>query len=262
MSSARKRPSLSSAEPGLRGDVAALRARDELLGAVGLPAHRAAELARRPQQQDPFGIEEVLGAEAAADIGRVQADALERQLEHELGELAADAVQALPGQLEVEAVGRGVPARDAGALLDRRHDDAVVHHVDLDDVRGVLHRLRHRGGIALLDVERRVVRRLRPELRRAVHDRRAAVDDRRQRLVVDLDQLGRFARRLGAVGDDERHRIADMAHALDRQREARRHGQRRHRGQARHRAEAREVGRREDAVHARMIGAPRRYRCA
>ena len=150
-------------EPRLRGDVAALRAGHELLGAVGFPAHRAAELARRPQQQDPFGIEEVLGAEAAADIGRVQPDALGRHLEHELGELAADAVHALPGQLEVERVGRRVVARDAGALLDRRHHDAVVHHVDLDDVRGVLHRLRHRGGIALLDMEGGVVRRLLPE---------------------------------------------------------------------------------------------------
>jgi hypothetical protein len=237
-------------EPGLRRDVAALGAGHELLGAIGFPAHRLAGLARGPQQQDPFGIEEVLGAEAAADVGRVQAEAVERQLEDELGELAADAVQSLPGQLEVEAVARGIVARDAGARLDRRHHDAVVHDVDLDDVRRLLHRRGSSDGIALLDVERRVLRRLRPEKRRTFGERGAAVDDGGQRVVVDLDQLRRRARCIGAVGDDERHGIADMAHALDRQRKARRHDQRRHRRHAGHRAEAREIGRGVDAANA------------
>ena len=85
---------------------------------------------------------------------------------------------ALPGQLEVHRVGRGVVARDAGARLDRRHDDAIVHHLDLDDVRG-------RGFIAcatasaspLLDVEGEIARRLGPDRRRAGGERRKAVDD-------------------------------------------------------------------------------------
>ena len=69
--------------------------------------------------------------------------------------------------------------------------------------------------------------------RRAVGERRAAVDDRRQRLVVDLDQLGGLAGDRRAVGDDERHRVADMAHAIDGERVARRHDQRRHRAPGR-----------------------------
>ena len=105
-------------EPGRGRDVAALGAGDELLGALGDPADGPAELARRPQQQHPFGIEEVLHAEAAADIGRMKLDALQRHLEDELGELAADAVQPLPGQLEVHRPGRGIVAGDAGARLD------------------------------------------------------------------------------------------------------------------------------------------------
>ena len=114
----------------------------------------------------------------------------------------------------------------------------------------ILHRLRHRSGIALLDMERGVARRLVPERRRAVGERRTAIDDRRQRLVVDLDELGGFACDLRAVGDDERHRVADMAHAIDGQRVARRHDQRRHRRQAGHRAEAGQIGGGVDAVHA------------
>ena len=36
-----------------------------------------------------------------------------------------------------------------------------------------------------------------------------------QRLVVDLDELGRVARELARLGDDDRDRVADEAHAAD-----------------------------------------------
>ena len=182
----------------------------------------------------------------------MELDAVQRHLEDELGELAADAVQPLPGQLEVHRVGRGIVARDAGARLDRHHDDAVVHHLDGDDMGGVLHRLRHGIVVALLEMEGEIARRLVPERRRAVRKSRHAVDDGRQRLVVDLDQLGRLARRLDAVGDDEGHRIADMAHAAIGQRRPRRHDQRLHRRQAGQGTESvgREIGRGGDEMHA------------
>ncbi len=119
--------------------------------------------ARRPQQQDPFGIEEVLHPEAAADIGRAELDALGRHLEDELRELAADAVQPLPRQFEVHRVGRRVVARDAGARLQRHDDDAIVRDIDLDDVRGLLHRLGDGGMVAALHVIDEVARRLVPQ---------------------------------------------------------------------------------------------------
>jgi hypothetical protein len=40
------------------------------------------------------------------------------------------------------------------------------------------------------------------------------VDDRRQLLVVDLDQLGRVLRLQIGLGDDERDLVADVAHLL------------------------------------------------
>ncbi len=237
-------------ELGRGEDIAALGAGDELIGALGQPTHRTPELARGPQQQDPFGIEEVLGAEAAADVGRMELDALGRQLEDEFGELAADAVQALSGQFEIHRSSRWIVARDAGARLDRRHDDAVVHHRNLDHVRGAFHRFGDSGGITALDAERGIARRLIPDERRAGNERRSAIDDGGQRFVVDLDQLGCLARDLLAVGHDEGHRIADMAHTASRERRAGRHDQRRDGCHAGHRAEAREISRNINAMNA------------
>ena len=104
----------------------------------------------------------------------------------------------------------------------------------------------------LLEMEGEIARRLLPDRGRAGGERRACRRRRRQRLVVDLDQLGRLARDLRAVGHDERHRIADMAHAAHGQRRPRRHDQRLHRRHAGHRAEpvGREIGSRVDALHA------------
>ena len=136
--------------------------------------------------------------------------------------------------------------------LDRRDDDAVVHHLDLDDVRGLGHRLRHRIGVAALDVVGEIARRLGPDRRRPGGECREAVDHGVERLVVDLDQLGRLACGLRAVGHDEGHRIADMAHAAIGQRRPRRHDHRLDRRQARHVAQAlgRKVGMGVDGAHA------------
>ena len=161
-------------------------------------------------------------------------------------------MQPLPRQFELHRIGRGVVSRDSGARLDGRHDDAVVHHLDLDDVRRLLHRLSHSRGVTLVQVEGEITRRLLPDRGRAGGERRHAVDDGRQRLVVDLDKLGRLAGDLLAVGNDEGHRIADMAHAALGKCRARRHDQRLHRRHAGQRTETvgGEIGGRVDALHA------------
>ena len=62
-------------------------------------------------------------------------------------------------------------------------------------------------------------------------ERLAGVDHRRQRLVLDVDQLQRVACRVAVLGDDERHLLTLVAHLVRGQ-----HGlhvvrQRRHPGQ-------------------------------
>ena len=58
------------------------------------------------------------------------------------------------------------------------------------------------------------------ELRRRLGS--AVVDDGRQRLVVDLDELGRVLGEVAVVGDDQRDRVADEAHLVLGQRRTRR----------------------------------------
>ena len=62
-----------------------------------------------------------------------------------------------------------------------------------------------------------------PHRRLAGIERLPGLDDRRQHLVIDLHQLGGVARLGGGVGDDNRHRVADMPHPVARQGRSRRH---------------------------------------
>ena len=88
--------------------------------------------------------------------------------------------------------------------------------LDLDDAVGGFQRA----------VDVAPVERARPDDVRAgvvVQDRRARVlgaarvDERRQRLVLDLDQLGRVARELPGRGDDGDDRLADVPDLADRE---------------------------------------------
>ena len=55
-------------------------------------------------------------------------------------------------------------------------------------------------------------------LRRLPGHRLLGVDHRRQHLVIDDDGVGRVARGVAIAGDDHRHRLADVAHGIDRDR--------------------------------------------
>ena len=54
--------------------------------------------------------------------------------------------------------------------------------------------------------------------RRCRRARGLRVDHRFERLIVDGDQLGGVLRQVAALGHHQRDRLADVAHALDRQR--------------------------------------------
>ena len=66
-------------ELGARGVIAALIVGDKTFGAILLPLHRPRDLAARPDHERVLGIDEGLHAEAAADIGRDQAQLVLRR---------------------------------------------------------------------------------------------------------------------------------------------------------------------------------------
>jgi len=236
--------------------VAALRGADELLAALGDPFDRPAESPRRPQHQHPFGIKEILDAEPTPDVGGAHGDAVGRHIEDDFSELLAQAMHPLTGQQQVEAVGGSIVAADRGARLDRGDDQPVVDQLDLDDVG-----CRREGRIdcrfvAALEPVRQIARRVVPQPRRLLGERFPRVDHRRQWPICHVDSLGGVARLLRRVGHDERHRVANMANPVARQRPARRHDHRRdrrHPGDAWQRPDAVgiEIRSGENAMHPR-----------
>jgi hypothetical protein len=112
--------------------VTALCGAHELLAALGDAFDGQAQPPRRPRHQHPFGVKEVLDAEPAPDIGCAHCDAVERHIEDNFSELLAQAMDALAGQQQVEAVGSGIVSADRGTRLDRGDHQAVVDQLDLD----------------------------------------------------------------------------------------------------------------------------------
>ena len=184
---------------------------------TGRPVTLAAE-----QHQRHLVVDGRLHAEAAADVAGDDADLVVGHLQDVLRQLGLEHMGALQGGVDgVAALGRLVDA-DAAARLHGRRRDAIDDEVMLDDMR----RARERGVgrlLVALDLdEADVVRAIVPHQRHAGLDGVAGRDDGRQRLVVDLDQLGGIDRLIVGLGNHEGDVVADHAHAiLDQRRIAR-----------------------------------------
>ena len=122
---------------GMGDVVAAMRVREEGLGAVAGPFHGTADLLRGPQRHHLFGIDEDLGAEAAADVGGDHAqlvlggDVVERR-QHEAGD-----VRVLRRRIEREMLFRRVVIGDRRARLHCVRREAVVGDVELHHIGGL-----------------------------------------------------------------------------------------------------------------------------
>ena len=99
---------------------------EERLAPFRGPLHRTAELARGVAGQDVLGVEEQLHAEAAADIGRDDAELARYRCRNSGADQVLDQPAALRVGVQRPAPGRGVVFRERGARLHRGDDDAVV----------------------------------------------------------------------------------------------------------------------------------------
>ena len=159
-------------------------------------------------------------AERAADPGEVQPHlvGLEPQARRDL--VAVD-VQPLGGDVDVHA---SFPVRDTEPGLGP--EERLILHAELVDARHGHVPLRL--GITVADDE--VADDVRPRVVAVAVPHRGPVrveglrlegllgiDDRLERLVLDQDPVGRATGLLGVLGGHDRHRLAEVAHAVERE---------------------------------------------
>ena len=236
---------------------------EDRLAPLARPLDGPAKLARRPQHQLVLGILPALGAEGAADVAGDDADPVLGDLEDAAGQGVADAMRVLDVGVEgVAVLDRIVDAERAPRLQVLRVDPRDDVAASDDPVSPGEGRLGRRAVAGLEDVAD-VVGTLVPHRRGAGLGGLRGRGHRRQRLVVDLDEVGRVLGLGAGLGDDERDRVAHVPHAVagetpmgagEHRRAVRalaleRHG---------HRAEAVDVGAGEDGEDAGR--APRRRR--
>ena len=199
--------------------VALLNRGKEVLHAVLDPLHRPAEQPRRGGDGDFFRIDEELGAEAAADVGGADADAVIGHAE-ERRERHPQIVRHLRRRPNRQAVFAGLVARDRAAAFDRMRGAAVLQQAFAEDMCGADEGVRH-VAVGHLELRQHIGLRFASHFRRARCERSFQVGDERQRLVVDLDRSHRVLGEVARFGDHHRHRLADEAHLARREHEGR-----------------------------------------
>ncbi len=111
--------------------IARLVVGEENLAAGGDPFDRAADPPGRPQYQHMLGVDEILGAEAAADIRGDEPHRRRRHAERSRG-MVAGVVDALARNIgRVTAIIR-IPDADNAARFHRIGDDTVIVEAELD----------------------------------------------------------------------------------------------------------------------------------
>ena len=200
---------LDVVEPAL----VAVRVRGVLVGAPLRPLDRPAELPRQQAEDDVVRVQADLVPEGAADVVGDEAELVERRPQRRRHPDRADA-RHLVVAVERPLAGAALVLDERARALERRRAEAVeVELVDRDDVVGL--------GLRRLPVA--PVEDAAPDDVRAgllVHhdlvlDRLARVDEHVERLVLDLDQLGRVARELAGGGGDRGDRLAHEARGAD-----------------------------------------------
>ena len=178
--------------------------RDQVAEAVLDPLHRPADEQRGRRRDDVARVDRHLVPEASADVGRDDPDLVLREPRHDREQRAMD-VRGLRRHVDRRLAGRRVDVGDAPAALERRRMAARVEGVERHHLVGL--REGAVGGLLVahlpvVDVVVGLPFLVVADDRRAVGERLLRRGDRRQDLVVDVDQLERVACDVGALGDD------------------------------------------------------------
>ena len=199
---------------------------EEALDPAIAPSDRPAERARRKEDGGVFRIALRLHSEPAAHVMGEHADRRERHLEDALGQELAHHRDALGAGNQRVALPLGVPHSDAGARLHRSRREPRVEEPHALDMGGTREGRLDRTGIAIGPVERDIAGRRAVDRRRTGGGGALDVGGARELGIVDRDPLGGILRLLPRLRHHDRHRLADVADAIDREH---RHGSGNHR---------------------------------
>ena len=189
---------------------ALLVGRNEVLAPIFGPFDGLSQLDRRPRHEHLFGEEQHdLGAEAAAHVRRDDLDLEFRQAEH-VGQAVLDRERRLSGIPNGERLLQRVEDSHHAASLDGAAARAFDRQVLLEHVRGGAE-CGIRIADDLLQARRDVVGHVVMDPWLARFGRHTKVNNRRQRLPVDFDQISRIFSDVAILGDDHRDRLADVA---------------------------------------------------
>ena len=183
-------------------------------GAIRGPAYRTARDFRSDQHTALLGIESRLHAETAADIGGDDAHLLRWHVE-DARDIGAQTSRALIARIERVVILRRVVVTYGIARFHRIHDDAVLNHVEADDVRGTCERGVGFLFLAVAIVETEIARDLIPYLR--TFRRAFQIRNSIERFVIDHHEFGGIARFCQRLGNHENDRLADEGHLIFRE---------------------------------------------
>ena len=181
----------------------------EVLGAILDPLDGALEALRREGDEDVLGVELAAHAEAAADVDLDEPDRVLLETEQR-GDRAAVEVLHLGGAPEREHARGRVVVGDEPARL-HRHARVALHR----EAPGDAHVGAGGGGLDIAEARRDRVDDVRRDVvvHRALAGRGGGeIGGDGQRVEVELHELGGVLRRPRILGDDERDRLADVAH--------------------------------------------------
>ena len=201
--------------------VAAVRGRLVVLAARLGPLDRPAELAGHDEGEHLLGVDVELGAEAAAHVGRDDAQLVLRDAGGERQHHPQD-VRDLGGRVERELVGSGDRRDDDGARLHRGGQQPLLEEAALDDdhvLAGLGQGLRVVGaGAGEVEQEAPVGAGALVHERRAVGEGGLHVHHGGQLVVLHGDRLEGVSGGVAVPGDDDRDAVADVADLVGGQR--------------------------------------------
>ena len=214
MGAQREKPVLGiEREGGIDETAARLLVGEQAFGAFRHPFHRPADDFRCPERQRVFRQAAAAGPETAAHVVADHAKPGLGQVEDLRRQDRADAMRRLDGGADRVAFLVRIVVGEAAAGLHR----VSGHPVDADAVAHDVSRpgegRSYRRFVADPVGEGLVAGIVVPDRRRAGGQRVVRGDQRRQRRIIDLNQLGGVLGRIHGLGDDEGDRLAGHARA-------------------------------------------------